>query len=163
MVVSVSGVDPAVILVETREELTRADGKASTLLAALGVAISVIGGSILAGSWTPHRLEHAYRIVWWIGVGFGASGSVALCAAVWPRIKHRLEGPAATYFDDIALLGDIEKVKKALAQTTNEERTLVQLITLSKIARRKYMLIRWALALLALATVLVVLAATGGS
>ncbi len=85
-----------------------------------------------------------------------------LCLAVWPRIRHRLPGPSATYFDEIALLGSVKKVKAALANTDATERTLTQLVAISKIARRKYVFIRWAMSLLGIAIVLVLIAAIGG-
>src|SRR5215216_5048493 len=120
----VTAVDPNELLAESREELARADGKASMLLSALGVAVGVIAAALLAGGWSPDRLDHGYRIVWWAGLGFAAGGSLALCLAVWPRIRHRLPGPSASYFDEIALLGSVDKVRSAVASTDAAERTL---------------------------------------
>jgi MFS family permease len=157
-----TSVDPKELLTDSREELARADGKASMLLSALGVAVGVIAAALLAGDWSPDRLHHGYRIVWWVGLGFAAAGSLALCLAVWPRIRHHLPGPSATYFDEIALLGSIEKVKAALVATDAAERTLTQLVAISRIARRKYILIRWAMRLLGIAVVLVLTAVIAG-
>jgi Family of unknown function (DUF5706) len=158
----VTAVDPNELLTESREELARADAKASTLLAALGVAIGVIAAALLAGDWSPDRLDRGYQIVWWFGLGFTGAGSLALCLAVWPRIRHRLPGRSATYFDEIALLGSVDKVKAALESTDAAGRTLTQLVAVSRIARRKYVLIRWAMCLLGIAVVLVLFAVIAG-
>jgi MFS family permease len=158
----VSTVDPNELLAESREELARADGKASMLLSALGVAIGVIAAALLAGDWSPDRLDRPYRVVWWVGLAFAGAGSLALCLAVWPRIRHHLPGPSATYFDEIALLGSVERVKTALARTDATDRTLTQLVAISRIARRKYKLIRWAMLLLGVAIVLVLIAMIAG-
>jgi MFS family permease len=158
----VTAADPRDLLAESREELARADGKASMLLSALAVAIGVIIAALLAGDWSPDRLHRPYRIVWWVGLTFAAAGSLALCLAVWPRIRHRLPGPSATYFDEIALLGAVDKVKTALAGTDATERTLTQLVAVARIVRRKYVLIRWAMSLLGTAIVLVLIAVIAG-
>lgn len=162
MAIPVTAVDPKELLAESRDELARADGKASMLLSALGVVVGIIAAALLAGDWSTNRLAHSYRIVWWVGLGFTAAGSLALCLAVWPRIRHRLPGPSATYFDEIALLGSVDKVKAALASTDAAERTLTQLVAISRIARRKYVLIRWSMCLLGIAIVLVLIAVIAG-
>lgn len=155
-------VDPRELLSESREEVSRADGKASMLLSALTVAAGVVAAALLAGSWSPNRLEQPFRALWWISLVFVAAGSVTLGLAVWPRLRHHLDGASASYFDEIALLGDVASVKAALEKTDASARTLTQLVAISKIARRKYKLIRWAMALLAIALVLILLAVIAG-
>ena len=155
-------VDPHELLIESREEVSRADGKASMLLSALTVAAGVLAAALLAGSWSPTRIEQPFRALWWIGVAFVAAGSIALGLAVWPRLRHHLDGPRASYFDEIALLGDVATVKATLEKADASERTLTQLVAISQIARRKYKLIRWAMALLAIALVLILLAVIAG-
>jgi Family of unknown function (DUF5706) len=162
MTVPVTPADPKELLAESREELARADGKASMLLSALSVAIGVIAAALLAGDWSPDRLDHPYRIVWWVGLAFAAAGWLALCLAVWPRIRHRLSSPSATYFDEIALLGSVDKVKTALAGTDSADRTLTQLVAIARIVRLKYVLIRWAMGLLGIAIALVLVAVIAG-
>jgi hypothetical protein len=180
----VTSVDPKELLVESREELGRADGKASILLSALGIGTGVIAAALLAGDWSPHDLTPAYRVVWWIGLCSAAIGALFLCWAVWPRIlvafpsrlhfivtlirrfgmKRLLAGEpsGANYFDEIALLDDAKKVKAALARVPAEERTLGQLVAISKIARFKYILIRRAMLFLGMALTLVLLAVIAG-
>ncbi|MBG6184699.1 hypothetical protein IWX65_002677 [Arthrobacter sp. CAN_A214] len=43
---------------EAREELARADGKASTLLAAIGVVIGPIVAAAFGGSWHSRDLDN---------------------------------------------------------------------------------------------------------
>ncbi len=62
--ITMISVDPKELLVESREELARADGKASILLSALGVAADVIAAALLAGDWSPEGLHPPYRIIW---------------------------------------------------------------------------------------------------
>lgn len=69
-----------VLLAESREELTRADGKASLLLAALGIGLSAILGAVLAGNWAPFVLASPWEAIWWTGAAGGASPSFA-CAS----------------------------------------------------------------------------------
>lgn len=154
-------VDPKEMLAECREEVTRADGKASILLAVAGVVFGVIAAAMLAGSWSPHQLDVVYQVAWWVGGGLAAAGTFELCLAVWPRITHKL-GASVTYFNDIALLGDISKVRAALEGGSSDERTLTQLVAISGLARRKYIHIRRAMALLGLGGTLILVAVIGG-
>src|SRR5689334_21314511 len=67
------------LLIETREELIRADGKAALLLASVGLAV----GAILAELFTGHKSIHVrgagWEVVWWSGVALGALGTSFLC------------------------------------------------------------------------------------
>lgn len=154
-------VDPKEMLSEARDELARADGKAAMLLAVAGVVFGVIAAAILAGSWSPHELDVGYQVMWWIGGGIAAAGTFELCLAVWPRITHEL-GSSITYFNDIALLGEVANVKAALEGGSSEERVLVQLVAISGIVRRKFIHIRRAMVLLGAGSVLVLVALIGG-
>jgi hypothetical protein len=53
-------------------------------------------------------------------------------------------------------------VRAALAGTDAAERTLTQLVAISRIARRKYVLIRWAMLLLGIAIVFLLTAMIAG-
>lgn len=141
------------LLRETREELVRADTKASYLLAALGVIVGVVLGGAIAGDWTPNDLTCTAEFVWWVGVVAVAGGAVALGNAVFPRLIKEEPG-RVTYFEDArrhttldALIGDLNK------EAELGERDAEQLMRLSKIASRKYRSIQvamWALVAAAL-------------
>jgi MFS family permease len=159
---SIIAVDPRELLAESRDELERADGKASMLLAAVAVVLGVLGAALLAGDWSPSRLDTGFRVLWWIGVVIAFAGVLALCMAVWPRVKHRLEPGSSLYYDQIALLGTVEKVREAIARADAEERTVSQLLVISKIARGKYLWLRWGMRLLGIATALIIVAMAVG-
>ena len=149
-----------VLLSESREELTRADGKASLLLAALGIGVSAILAAILAGSWSPFKLAEPYQSLWWAGSFFAGVSFGCLCLAVYPRVTHGSASRGVTYFGDVAGLGTVDELRSALkrSETDPAERSVTQLHVIARIADRKYRFIRWGLKALAVAIVLTVAA-----
>jgi Family of unknown function (DUF5706) len=150
------------MLFEAREDIGRADQKASILLAALGVGFAAVLGGQLAGNFNSSSLSPGSQILWWIGVA-GAVASVAFsAAAVWPRYKTD-DSPryGITYWGHIAAFEDLEQFEKALAtqDTTSERRTRHQLWRVSGLVRLKYQLVRAALVCGGAAGVLLGLAA----
>src|SRR5687768_6640617 len=102
-------VDRAAMLAEAREELTRADGKASMLLSALGIAVGVVAGAILAGDWNPHdNLHRPWELIWWIGCTLMGAAGALLGAAIYPKLFNKHPGAAVTYYNEIAQLGTTE-------------------------------------------------------
>jgi hypothetical protein len=55
---------PEALLEESREELGRADGKASILFAASGVVVSVLLAGAIARKWDPTELGW-FQLLWW--------------------------------------------------------------------------------------------------
>lgn len=149
------------MLVEVRDELTRADGKASILFAAMGVAAGVLAAAILGGDWNPRDLHSPWEAVWWVGCVAGATSGALLALAVYPKITNRHSGAPITYFNEIAQLRDTETLDKSLKNLSEEDRVLKQLYSVSKIVRKKYLFIVWSMRLLALALPLMALAAIG--
>ena len=89
---------PDQLLLETREELVRADGKASILFGASGVAAGVLLGAVVAGDWSPSRFDHGLaEAVWWTGMAVLALSIVLLGMAVLPRVRHG-EGRERLYY-----------------------------------------------------------------
>jgi hypothetical protein len=148
------------LLAETREELTRADGKASLLLAALGIGISAILAAILAGNWSPFKLDEPYGGLWWAGSVFTGASFFCLCAAVYPRVKHRSASRGVTYFGDVAALKTTGELRAALkrSETDPAERSVTQLHVVAWLVARKYRFIRCGLVTLGTAIVLVLTA-----
>jgi MFS family permease len=140
------------LLVESREELTRADGKASILLAALGIGISAILAAILAGDWSPFKLDQPYQRIWWVGSGFAAVAFFCLCAAVYPKVKAK----GVTYFGDVAALKTVDELRAALkrSETDPAERSATQLHVIARLVDRKYRYIRFGLIALGIAIAL---------
>lgn len=151
------------LLSETREELTRADGKASLLLAALGIGLSAILGAILAGSWTPFILRRPYEAIWWAGAACAGAAMLCLCLAIFPKLKHKSGKRGVTYFGDVARFKTVPELRVALkkSETDPKERTLVQLHALARLANRKYRFIGASLIALGLAIALTLGAVLG--
>jgi hypothetical protein len=152
------------MLGETREEVARADQKVATLLASLGVAIALIANALLdEEGWSPRALDRYWEVVWWLSAGAAGLAVGCLGFALWPRItRARSQGPSLTYFNDVALVHDVEHVRKALQELESDERTLHQLVALSIITRRKYIWLRRGMGAAAVAVVLGVLSAAVG-
>jgi hypothetical protein len=142
-----------VLLAESREELTRADGKASLLLAALGIGISAILAAILAGDWTPFKLAEPYQALWWVGSAFAGASFACLCAAVYPRVKHGSASKGVTYFGDVAALETVDELRAALKRSEADpaERSVTQLHVIARLVDTKYRFIRWSLGALGFA------------
>jgi hypothetical protein len=151
------------LLSESREELTRADSKASLLLAALGIGISAVLGAILAGSWTPFVLGSPWESFWWAGVTLAGAALVCLGVAVWPKVTHRSGTGGVTYFGEAATFETVAELKAALkrSETDPVERTTRQLHVIAKRADHKYAFIRASLVAVGLAIGLTLAAVLG--
>lgn len=152
------------LLEETREELGRADSKASLLFAVFGVVNGALLAGLIAHNWRPEDLAAGANVVFWIGVACAASGAVSLGFAVWPRVTRQQPGGPASYYGDIITYGkDRAALRAALAKgAEGGDRTVEQLAEVSKIVSRKYAGIRCALGLFALAALLCACAVTLG-
>jgi hypothetical protein len=149
-----SETDARSLLAETREELDRADNKASIILAAAGVAAGLLFSSAIGGSWKPNELPPLAKSVWWAASVVGAIGVLCLGRAVFPIIRRR-DGPAGSirYFGDVAKLATPAEVRKMLLTAADDplERTLDQVWILSRIVIVKYHYIRWGMCLVGVA------------
>lgn len=144
------------LLTETREELGRADNKASLLFAVFGVVNGALLAGLIAHNWRPEDLATPATVVFWIGAGCAAAGAASLGFAVWPRtVRHQPGGPASYYGDIVTYGKDRDALRSALAEAAEgDERTVEQLAVVSAIVWRKYAGIRCALRLFALAALL---------
>jgi len=150
------------LLLETREELVRADGKASLLLAALGVALGTILAVLFTGGQRIDVIGDLWKAFWWLGFAFSALGTSFLCAAVYPRAaKGKAQGPP-TYYGHIVSLADEAELVRALADTDADRRMLAHLMVISQIVHRKYTLIRWAMYAIGVSIFLCLLAVLAG-
>lgn len=155
-----------VLLDEGRQELSRADGKASILLSAFGIAFSLVLGAGISGDWSPHELHQLplTETLFWVGVGFSAIGFLLLASAVLPRTGHTGNREDLAYFGHVVQYR--ERGLAITAQTRSDrlargkahfeqavvaasagafDRTIDQVWTVSRIVYRKYQLIRHAL------------------
>jgi hypothetical protein len=139
------------LLAETREELVRADNKASILLAASGVAFGALLAAILSGDWSPTELNVRIQWLWWIGTALGAGALYFLGSAVYPRIHAHGERPSIiAYYGDVVAARDKSRVEELLEEAAKDQkqRLFDQVIQISRTVQRKYVAIRramWAL------------------
>jgi hypothetical protein len=142
------------LLSEAREELDRADSKASIILAAVGVAAGLLFSNAIGGSWKPNALPPLARSIWWATSVVGVVGVLCLGRAVFP-VTRRRDGPAGSirYFGDVAKLATPAEVRKMLPTAADDplERTLDQVWILSRIVMEKYHYIRWGMCLVGVA------------
>jgi hypothetical protein len=142
------------LLLETREELGRADGKAQILLASSGVVIGVVLGGIIGGDWSPVDLSCPGTSLWWAGVGSAALAIGALGFAIFPRLTLAAPG-RVTYFEDVRRHEDCASLLPHLnSEAERGERDAEQLLRLSRIAHRKYRAIQVAIGALLAALML---------
>ncbi len=140
------------LLREVREELVRADGKASLLLAAASVVIAAVLSAMLAGSWDPRLLDDRIEWLWWLGAAFGVLGFVGLGYAVIPRTKFRgIRTPSIIAFYGDIVAAPADELDSLLASTAamGDAALSDQLVINSGIVRRKYLGIKagmWAYA-----------------
>jgi Pycsar effector protein len=143
------------LLGSAKEEIDRADAKASILLAASGVAAGALLAGLIAGSWSPLRLQAAIQWAWWLGVAESATAIWCLALAVYPREQKNDSGFswAVAYYGDVLAYRTTAQLVTALNRSaeTNIERIADQLRHVSWIVDHKYRLIRWGMRLLFLA------------
>jgi MFS family permease len=136
---------------ETREELIRADSKATTLFSVLGLILGALLAGAVAGRSSPERLSDSVQWLFWVGVSLALIAEAALCSAVLPRMKTNLPKEEVRFFVHVAQFEDRESLRTALLNAGSEyDRLVDQVYSLSKIIVRKYQFIRLAIALLAL-------------
>jgi hypothetical protein len=148
------------LLRETREELGRADTKASTVLGAVVIVLGLFVAAGLAGSWSPLNLRPFSAFLWWIGVISAGSGVVLLSACIYPNVSNQLTKQVLGYFGHINLYATRDELIAALREHGERplDRLGDQLFVLSRIVRRKYRLMRWGMWSLGAAVLLISLA-----
>ena len=126
------------LLAETREEVGRADTKASILLGFAGVIATVFGGLAFSGH-GPYKVFRWIEIIELLGATLYIVGIMFLAGAVMPRsIRKRNQTPY--FFGDIAAYPDEKALLAGLAQASlmPTDRVVNQLFVVSKIVVRKY-------------------------
>jgi len=76
------------LLSETRDELQKADGKASILFAAAGIAMGALLTGFAAGTWSPSKLSSSWAEAFvWTSIVSAGLGLLVLGFAVKPRLR----------------------------------------------------------------------------
>lgn len=150
------------LLIETREELARADTKAQILLAATGVIVGVVLSGIIAGNWSPEDLKCVSTIMWWAGSTSAALGLLALGWAIFPRIKSQASDRIG-FFSDVRRFADSEELRRAIDREARRgDRDVDQLRVLSVVVHTKYRSIQFSIVALGVAVALCVSAVMVG-
>lgn len=132
------------MLAEARDDVLKADAKASMVLAALGIGVGAVLGGILAGEWAPGDLSHDSEVFWWIASALVALAIGAAGLAVWPRYNASDGSAGIYYWAHIASFDSLSALSAALDadDSSDGDRTRNQMYSLSRIVRKKYRLIR---------------------
>lgn len=144
------------LLATTREELHRADTKASIVFASASAVIVTLMAATLAGGWSPARLVGPRALLWWAGTAVAGVAVVLMGAAVYPRGPGTgRNGPPLTFYGDAARFADATALRAALERSATRELEQLadQLMRVSRIVGIKYRLLAlsmWALLLAAL-------------
>ncbi len=124
-----------------KEEIDRADAKASIMLASSGVAAGALLAGLIAGTWTPLELGATVQWLWWLGVAEAAAGICCLGWVVYPRrsTSDSESLQAVGYYGDVLDFRTTAELVAALDRSaaTNIERTADQIRQVSKIAHFK--------------------------
>lgn len=131
------------LLDRSRQELDRADAKATTLLAGLGVGVGAVLAGIFAGAWSPRDLLIFGAIGWWIGSATALVGVFQLLYAVYPRTTPPVECrpvPAAYYGDIVDASDKKMDIPDQIRQAGAREFDALadQVLQISLIVRMKY-------------------------
>lgn len=146
------------LLGELREEIARADTKASVLVGALGMTAGVFTGLLAVRDWSPGELSGPGTVVWWAGAASLALSLGALLLAVLPRYRKGswAAGRPLCYFGDIQQAVRQGQLAEALADTERDPAAglLAALAETSRIAASKHQWIRTGLIAFCVGTLL---------
>ncbi|WP_406205651.1 DUF5706 domain-containing protein [Kitasatospora sp. NBC_01560] len=135
------------LLAAVREDIGRADTKASILLtAALGLPALLLGRS-----WPDGRPADLAAVLLALGGTFWATGAVALVRAILPRTGTQRDHEGVTYFGDLLPAEGRTALADRVAAAGRDpvDWLLVQAVDVSTILAAKYRWIRWGVGCLA--------------
>ena len=151
-----------VMTVETREELTKADGKAGLVLSCLAAALATLLGALGTGRVAPQHYPLLPRVLFWTGCASCVPALILLGLAIAPRIRRR--GPSlGHYFGDVGAAPSAASLTEALRQTHPKDRDLDQILRLSRIVMVKYRCIQYSMVCSAAFLLLTAVALTLGA
>lgn len=137
------------LLEETRDEITRADSKASIILAGAGIALGAVLGGFVYGRLSLAASSPGVVAGALFALLLLAAGIVLLAVVISPTTGEPLEG-RARYYKDIAAYRDPQELLPVLKREAADTRArnAEQLHALSGLVCKKYRLMRCALWLL---------------
>ena len=128
------------LLLEARQELNRADAKASILLASAGVAAGAIIAALMEGHASPAQMNSVTAWLWWYGAATGLAGIGMLGWVIYPRTKYRAsQSNFVGYFGDVMSTPKSELVRLVGKSANNpEEYVFDQVEAIAAIGDTKY-------------------------
>ncbi|MFI0270447.1 Pycsar system effector family protein [Streptomyces luteogriseus] len=136
----------AQLLADLRNEIARADAKATVLVGALGISAGVLAALLTNRHWSPDQLPRSAALLWWAGTASLVVALFALLLAVLPRYRRSrwTPGRPLTYFGDIRRASQGGRLAAALAETGIDPRAGLRasLAETSGIVARKHFWIR---------------------
>jgi hypothetical protein len=145
-------------LLETaRFEMARADDKANTLFRFYGVVAALAIGVLAGNSWSPNQLTTASQALFWAGCTSFTISGVCLGLILYPRRVRVKDRDRLLFFGHVNAYANRAELTKALQATEHdtEDRTLDQLIVISRLVENKFAYMRTALIMLAVGTALI--------
>lgn len=125
-------------LSETREEISRADNKASILLAGAGVALGTVVAGLIAGDVSVRSMPALVLMLAGVATVAALAGLAHAGAAIWPHCG-KAEPGRARYFTEVAAYGTPEDLAEAIERDHIEgDRLLHQVHGLSQRVLWKY-------------------------
>ncbi|MEV0256498.1 Pycsar system effector family protein [Streptomyces sp. NPDC050732] len=136
----------AQLLADLRNEITRADTKATVLAGVLSMSAGLLGGLLTSSRWNPTVLTGHAGALWWTGLLAHAIAQLALLLAVMPRYRRSRWRPGVplTYFGDIHRASRSGRLGTALTDTgqATADGLLTALAETSRIVVHKHLWIR---------------------
>ncbi|RKR87244.1 hypothetical protein BDK92_1518 [Micromonospora pisi] len=145
------------LIAETRDEVRRADEKATHWLSVLGGAALALVTALTGQSWLPSDLRGADRWTWWTGCLCAALATLALVLALVPRTGGDENIQQVGYFGHVHQLGDPTVVRLCLERAARDSMPglVGELCWISRLAMTKYRYTRLGTGLSALAAGLI--------
>lgn len=150
------------LLHQAREEVGRADTKASIILGACGVGVAAFLGGVVSDSWKPGVLPNCIEWIWWIGALTFLAGIVASTRCLWPSTKIPNTSMLPSYYQRIAQFDDAESLRKTLGSSDPDEILSEQLLAISRIADAKYRYLQFSLGAVTVGGIVVTVAVVLG-
>jgi hypothetical protein len=140
-------------------EVAIADTKASILLAALGIGFGSVFGGFLEGNWDPTQLGRVASVFWWLGAVMALASVAAAAYSLWPRYRTNRRPTEIYYWGHVAAFSSFSDFRSTLeaSEVSAVQRVEHELWYVSRVVHRKYTLVRVALLLAGVASIIFVL------
>lgn len=132
------------LLAENREELRRADLKASQALGAAGATALALMTAVVGGAWKPSQLDGSQQWTWSIGCLLWACSVATLMFALLPRLGSKADAEHVAYFGHVHRLMRGGDIRDALHRAARDPlpAVIAQLCWSSQVVMTKYQFVR---------------------